>query len=133
MENSFTCSAKEGTDLNNYNIISNFGKIKILQVDSPIIVTANSNTKVYDGDALEDDGFTYTPQGILPEGYTIEATVTGSKTDVGKQANVVDKDSIKVYDKEHKEVTSSYTIGDPVKGLLEVTKREVTLKSEDKD
>ncbi|MGB7595788.1 MAG: Ig-like domain-containing protein [Erysipelotrichaceae bacterium] len=54
----------------------------------PISITANSSSKVYDGSALTNNGYSLTA-GTLASGESLTAvTVTGSRTNVGSSANV---------------------------------------------
>ena len=108
------------------------GQLVITPVQTAIVITADSNEKVYDGTALTDDGFTYT-QGVLMAGDYITAVVEGSQTDVGSSANVVT--SFKVLRdtgsvaREIVDVTANYANITTEDGTLTVTKRPVTLTS----
>ena len=108
------------------------GQLVITPVQTAIVITADSNEKVYDGTALTDDGFTYT-QGVLMAGDYITAVVEGSQTDVGSSANVVT--SYKVLrdtgavTREIVDVTANYANITTEDGTLTVTKRPVTLTS----
>ena len=54
----------------------------------PLEITADSDSKVYDGTALENDGYSITG-GSLADGQTLDSvTVTGSQTEVGSSDNV---------------------------------------------
>ena len=108
------------------------GQLVITPVQTAIVITADSNEKVYDGSALTDDGFTYT-QGVLMAGDYITAVVEGSQTNVGSSANVVT--SFKVLRdtgsvaREIVDVTANYANITTEDGTLTVTKRPVTLTS----
>ena len=108
------------------------GQLVITPVQTAIVITADSNEKVYDGTALTDDGFTYT-QGVLMAGDYITAVVEGSQTDVGSSANKVT--SFKVLRdtgsvaREIVDVTANYANITTEDGTLTVTKRPVTLTS----
>ena len=91
-----------------------------------ITVTADSDTKVYDGTALTDSG--YTTSGV-PYGYTVTAVVTGSQTNVGSTENVVSSVTVtKANGTDVTELFANYITKVP--GTLTVTKRNVTLTSE---
>ena len=80
-------------------------------------ITADSNSKVYDGTPLTDDGYTIT-SGSLASGDTLDSvTVTGSQTEVGSSDNVP---SAAVILDGTVDVTSSYDIT-YVNGTLTVT------------
>lgn len=102
----------------NYNITYVDGTLTVNVVGTPITITANSNSKIYDGLALIDGGYTFT-QGVLAQGDVLIATVSGSQTYVGTSANEVV--SYKVY-RDGVDVTSYYTFAEPVDGTLTVTK-----------
>lgn len=131
-DNTFAYSAKDGTNPDNYNIKIVPGTVQVVSSETPIVVKANEDSKVYDGAPLVNSGFSYT-QGVLPEGFTLEASVSPEKEliNVGHTYNVVDKDSIKIYDSDGKDVTGDFKLATPEKGKLEITKREITVKSND--
>ena len=124
-ENEFTYTAKIGTNLENYKISKEAGKLKVTKKTAGITVTAASAEKKYDGRPLADSGFTYT-DNILVEGDVIEAEVEGTITDAGTAPNKVT--SYKVM-RDGRDVTGNYTFSTPADGILTVTKRNVTLTS----
>lgn len=127
VENTFTYEPNEKTLLANYSITVVNGTIQIATEKTPIVVTANSNTKVYDGEELTDAGFTFT-EGVIPENYELRAKVEGSQTNAGESENKVT--SIQIFNDAGVDVTDNFTIGTPVAGKLTVTKRVITLVSE---
>lgn len=60
-------------------------------IQSNIQITANSAEKNYDGTQLTNNGFTFTTDVALVAGDTIVALVTGSQTEAGSSANVVEE------------------------------------------
>ena len=93
---------------------------------SSVILTAPSASKTYDGTPL-----TATTGVIatgLPEGFTVEATASGSQTDAGSSANVVD-DGYMIKDANGVDQTAYFTNVTKVPGTLTVNKRQVTLTS----
>jgi hypothetical protein len=89
-----------------------------------IQITAASDSKAYDGEALTNDGYELTG-GTLNEGDTIvSVTVTGSQTEVGESANVAS--NARIVDANGNDVTANYVIS-YVDGTLSVTKRAVTV------
>ncbi|MGI6687052.1 MAG: DUF7507 domain-containing protein [Christensenellales bacterium] len=101
------------------------GTLEITPITTPIVITANSDSKVYDGTPLTNAGYTYT-ENVLVDLDVLKAVVEGTITDVGTADNVVT--SYKVMRGET-DVTGNYTFGESVKGTLEITKRAVTLTS----
>ncbi len=102
------------------------GTLVIDPIQTEIVITADSNKKVYDGTALTDDGYTFT-QGVLVEGDELTAVVEGTITDVGTVDNEVTSYVIK--NSKGKDVTDCYAKAKTVDGALIVTKRPVTLTS----
>ena len=124
--NAFTYTLNEGTNADNYIINKEEGTLTVSAIATPIVITANSNSKTYDGTALTDTRFSYT-QGVLASGDTLVAATSGSQTNAGSSANTVT--SYKVTNASGVDVTSCYTFGPSVDGTLTVNKRSVTLTS----
>ncbi|MDD6581839.1 MAG: hypothetical protein PUF10_04040 [Bacteroidales bacterium] len=81
-----------------------------------LTITANSNEQEYNGEALTDDGFSYT-ENVLMNGDVLSATVSGSQTNVGTSNNVITE--YHIYHG-NTDVTCYYDIT-TVNGTLEVT------------
>ncbi|MCQ2546296.1 MAG: InlB B-repeat-containing protein, partial [Clostridia bacterium] len=124
-QNTFTCQLANGVNPDNYAISLEYGTLKVTKVQKPIVITAASQEKMYDGEPLTNGGFTYT-QGVLRSGDVLSAEVKGEITDAGSTSNVVT--SYKVM-RGNLDVTKCYTFGDSVTGTLKVSKRNVTLTS----
>jgi hypothetical protein len=89
-----------------------------------LTITADSDTKVYDGTELTKNSYTATE---LATGDTIESvTITGSQTDAGESANVA---SDAVIEKDNVDVTSNYKIT-YADGKLTVTKADSTVSTD---
>ena len=100
-----------------YNIIKmNAGKLTVTPITNPIVVTADSANKVYDGNELTKNTYTYT-DGVLLSGDTLKATITGSQKYVGTADNKVN--DVKIM-RNGKDITSNYTRGTHVNGTLTV-------------
>ena len=108
---------------------ANNGKLVINPVTGKLItITANSDSKTYDGTPLTDGGFTFT-QGVLADGDVLTAVVEGSATNVGDEGkNVVKSYAVK---RGETDVTKNYTFGNSIDGKLTISPRKVTLKSAD--
>ena len=104
-------------------IVKAAGKLTVNPITTPIVVTADSDTKAYDGTDLTKDTYTYT-DGVLLTGDTLEATITGSQKFVGSSNNTVS--NVKVM-RDGGDITSNYTMGTHVDGTLEVTSAEQPL------
>ena len=98
-------------------IVKETGKLTVTPITTPIVVTADSDTKVYDGTELTKNTYTNT-NDVLLSGDTLEATITGSQKYVGSSNNVVG--NIKVM-RNGKDITDNYTFGTPENGTLTVT------------
>ena len=64
------------------------GKLTVNPITTSIVVTASSDTKVYDDTDLTKNNYTYT-NGVLLPGDMLEATITGSQKFVGSSNNLV--------------------------------------------
>ena len=111
----------------NYAVTKTPGKLTINPIGTPIVITADSNEKEYDGTALTDSGYTYT-NGVLVSGDVLTAVVEGSQTEVGSGANKVASYKVMRGDKD---VTANYTFGTSVDGVLKVNPRAVTITVSD--
>ena len=120
---SVTIKNADGVDVTNcYNIIKkNAGKLTVTPITTTIVVTADSDTKVYNGTELTKNTYKYT-DGVLLAGDMLEATITGSQKYVGIADNKVTDVRIK---RNGKDITSNYTIS-PVNGTLTVTEETQT-------
>lgn len=120
-----TITNAEGVDVTNCynNIQKSAGKLTVNPISTPIVVTAGSETKVYDGTDLTKNNYTYT-NGILLPGDMLEVTITGSQKFVGSSNNTVS--NVKVM-RNGEDITSNYTMGTHVNGILEVTSAEQPL------
>ena len=107
-----------------YEIVYVNGVLEVTK--KALTITADSDSKIYDGAALTNDGYT---SSALATGDTFASvTVTGTITNVGTTSNVASEAVI--LNAEGEDVTASYDIT-YVKGTLEITKRSVTLTSAD--
>ena len=120
-----TITNAEGVDVTNCysNKVKAAGKLTVNPISTPIVVTAGSETKVYDGTELTKNTCTYT-DGVLLPGDMLEVTITGSQKFVGTSSNTVS--NVKVM-RNGEDITSNYTIGTHVNGVLEVTSAEQPL------
>ena len=122
---SVTITNAEGVDVTNCysNIVKSAGKLTVNPISTPIVVTADSDTKVYNGTELTKNTYTYT-DGVLLPGDMLEATITGSQKFVGTSNNAVS--NVKVM-RNGEDITSNYTMGTHVNGTLTVTSAEQPL------
>ena len=122
---SVTITNAEGVDVTNCysNIVKSAGKLTVNPIATPIVVTAGNDTKVYDGTDLTKNTYTYT-DGVLLTGDILEATITGSQKFVGTSNNAVS--NVKVM-RNGEDITSNYTMGTHVNGMLTVTSAEQPL------
>lgn len=105
------------------NIVKAAGKLTVNPITKPIVVTAGSDNKVYDGADLTKNTYTYT-DGVLLSGDMLEATITGSQKFVGTSNNEVS--NVKVM-RNGEDITRNYTMGTHVNGVLEVTSADQPL------
>ena len=124
-----TITNAEGVDVTNCysNIVKAAGKLTVNPISTPIVVTAGSDTKEYDGTELTKNTYIYTDSVLLP-GDMLEVKITGSQKFVGSSNNTVS--NVKVM-RNGEDITSNYTMGTHVNGVLEVTSAEQPLAIED--
>ena len=88
------------------SVTANYGKLSITQAE--LKITADSNSKEYDGTALTDNGWQDTaPEGLKGTDAVESVTVTGTITDVGSEKNVASGAVVKNGDVD---VTANYNI-----------------------
>ena len=124
-----TITNAEGVDVTNCysNKVKAAGKLTVNPITTPIVVTAGSDTKEYDGTELTKNTYIYTDSVLLP-GDMLEVKITGSQKFVGSSNNAVS--NVKVM-RNGEDITSNYTMGTHVNGVLEVTSAEQPLAIED--
>nr|MCR5468686.1 hypothetical protein [Lachnospiraceae bacterium] len=127
VQNKFTWEFTSGK-ATNYTITPAYGTLSINKVSAPITITAKNVTKVYDGTALNANGYEFT-QGILANGDVLAATVAGTTgADVSTGTSRISGYKV-VRTSDNKDVTGNYTFATTVDGTLEITARPVTLTS----
>ena len=120
-----TIANAEGVDVTNCysNKVKAAGKLTVNPIPTPIVVTAASDNKVFDDTELTKNNYIYT-DGVLLSGDMLEATITGSQKFVGSSNNTVS--NVKVM-RNGEDITSNYTMGTHVNGVLEVTSADQPL------
>ena len=120
-----TITNAEGVDVTSCysNIVKAAGKLTVNPISTPIVVTADSDNKVFDDTELTKNTYTNT-DGVLLPGDMLEVTITGSQKFVGTSSNTVS--NVKVM-RNGEDITSNYTMGTHVNGVLEVTSAEQPL------
>ena len=114
-----TITNAEGVDVTDCysNKVKAAGKLTVNPITTPIVVKADSDTKVYNGTELTKNTYTNTDHVLLP-GDMLEVTITGSQKFVGSSNNTVS--NVKVM-RNGEDITSNYTMGTHINGVLEVT------------
>ena len=114
-----TITNAEGVDVTDCysSIVKAAGKLTVNPITTPIVVKADSDTKVYNGTELTKNTYTYT-DGVLLSGDMLEVAITGSQKFVGSSNNTVS--NVKVM-RNGEDITSNYTMGTHINGVLEVT------------
>lgn len=126
-----TITNAEGVDVTNCysNIVTSAGKLTVNPITTPIVVTAGSDNKVFDGTELTKNTYAYT-DNVLVSGDMLEATITGSQKFVGSSNNTVN--NVKVM-RNDEDITSNYTMGTHVNGVLEVKSADQPLAIADQN
>ena len=109
------------------NVTIEKGTLSITPITTPIVVTANSDNKNYDGEDLTNNEYTYT-NNVLLAGDELTATITGKQKYVGTSDNKVT--GVKVT-RDGKDITSNYTFGTHVNGTLEVKQSSQIITAEE--
>ena len=116
-----------------YDVVYRGASLHIVKNTKLTEIIADSDSKVYDGQALTDSGFSVVYDGAtihsdasgivtLPTGDTVTAVVEGSQTDAGESANTVKSFTVSGdFDTENIKKTN---------GILSVSKRLVTFTGE---
>ena len=113
--NTFKYRAASNTKLSNYDIKPEnitYGTLTVTKITTPIVVTADSLNKVYDGTPLTGETYTVTGDENLVTGDRLVVNLSGSITNVSDAANgtVTNKiDTCKVM-RGSIDVTANYTI-----------------------
>jgi len=110
------------TDKDNYEIVELLGTLTVTVNTDEITLTAASDSKPYDGTALTNPTVTATG---LPEGFTIEATASGSQTKAGSSDNIVNA-GYRILDAEGNDKTANFANIKVAKGTLTVTQKDIT-------
>lgn len=118
-KNIFEYTLNPGTNAANYNIAMVEGTLTITPV--AIELTANSDSKVYDGTALTADGYTISKGSFVGEEGLESVTVEGSQTQVGSSSNTITGHTLK-----DNTLEENYTITYKA-GTLQVTTNDTAL------
>ncbi|MDD5875327.1 MAG: MBG domain-containing protein, partial [Baileyella intestinalis] len=133
VDNSITFTPEKSYKAGNYDLYKEAGKLQITMVPvdvADVKVKAAEGTWVYDGTAHSDGGFTVSGLDNMGEGFTVDAKVTGSVTNVseGTVANHIASAAI-MYNGE--DVTDQFASGVKTEdGKLTITPKPVSLKSQ---
>ena len=115
-------NAKQG----NYKVKEELGELEVTKSQVAIVIVPKGGKKTYDGTPLVSEG---ADAYGLPAGFTCEATTKGSVTNVGSAVAEIDTYAIKNAD--GKDVTDQFGNVSTGFATLLVTKRPVTVVSED--
>ena len=124
--NAYTIEWSRNAKQGNYTVKEELGKLEVTKSQAAIVIVPKGGKKTYDGTPLVSEG---ADAYGLPAGFTCEATTKGSVTNVGSAVAEIDTYAIKNAD--GKDVTDQF--GNVSNGFatLLVTKRPVTVVSED--
>ena len=116
------------TKADNYQVTQNLGTLTVTENNNAVTLAAPSDSKVYDGTALTANGSGEKKVSVsgLPEGFTVEASATGSQTDAGSSPNVVN-DQYVIRNANGQDRTANFTNVIKTEGALTVTKAAVTV------
>ena len=114
-------SAKES----NYTLIENLGTLTVSKNDAPITITSGSSSAMYTPFGLIDHSFTV--EGAFPDGFSVEADITGEQLLPGTSENTIS--SYAILNQSGEDKTANFTGITAVNGTLSVTKKDITVWS----
>ncbi len=118
---------QSNTQADNYVIHKKHGTLAITKASIVITVGADSDSKIYDGEKLTEDGWNLL-DGTLIKGDLISTVdINGSQLNAGMSDNII---TSVIITNNGVDVTENYVISTE-KGTLEVTRREITITSGD--
>lgn len=124
--NAYTIEWSGNAKRGNYTVKEELGKLEVTKSQAAIVIVPKGGKKTYDGTPLVSEG---ADAYGLPAGFTCEATTKGSVTNVGSAVAEIDTYAIKNAD--GKDVTDQFSNVSTGFATLLVTKRPVTVVSED--
>ena len=124
--NAYTIEWSGNAKQDNYTVKEELGKLEVTKSQAAIVIVPKGGKKTYDGTPLVSEG---ADAYGLPAGFTCEATTKGSVTNVGSAVAEIDTYAIKNDD--GKDVTDQFGNVSTGFATLLVTKRPVTVVSED--
>ena len=124
--NAYTIEWSGNAKQDNYTVKEELGKLEVTKSQAAIAIVPKGGKKTYDGTPLVSEG---ADAYGLPAGFTCEATTKGSVTNVGSAVAEIDTYAIKNAD--GKDVTDQFGNVSTGFATLLVTKRPVTVVSED--
>lgn len=124
--NAYTIEWSGNAKRGNYTVKEELGKLEVTKSQAAIVIVPKGGKKTYDGTPLVSEG---ADAYGLPVGFTCEATTKGSVTNVGSAVAEIDTYAIKNAD--GKDVTDQFGNVSTGFATLLVTKRPVTVVSED--
>lgn len=124
--NAYTIEWSGNAKQDNYTVKEELGKLEVTKSQAAIVIVPKGGKKTYDGTPLVSEG---ADAYGLPAGFTCEATTKGSVTNVGSAVAEIDTYAIKNAD--GKDVTDQFGNVRTGFATLLVTKRPVTVVSED--
>lgn len=99
---------EDGTDVSaNYAVTTLDGALTITPASLPLLLTAGSAEKTYDGTPLREEGFAY-DASALADGLRVEASVEGEITQAGQAANRIV--ACRVLDAEGTDITVNFAV-----------------------
>lgn len=77
-------------------------------IPGELVIKSNDAMKIYDGEALVDDGFTVSPLVLQTSGLAFEVVITGEQTEIGTSENTIE--GVTVKDENGNDVTKYFTV-----------------------
>ena len=115
---------KDGADISYCYIVTQTYPGTLTVTKREISITANSESKIYDGTALTNSGYTVGKSGLAPNQIITLISISGSITNVGTADNI--PSGAVIVDANRNNVTEFYSI-EYINGVLEITPRDVVV------
>ena len=115
---------KDGADISYCYIVTQTYPGTLTVIKREISITANSESKIYDGTALTNSGYTVGKSGLAPNQIITLISISGSITNVGTADNI--PSGAVIVDASRNNVTEYYSI-EYINGVLEITPRDVVV------
>ena len=111
----------------NYQVTEKLGLLTVTENSDPIVLTAASLSKTYDGKQLQGGEDNVMVSGLV-EGFYVDAWTTDSQVNVGTSLNQVDE-GYRILNERGQDRTENFVAVTLVDGRLTVNRRAITIRT----